>query len=99
MSDMPTASLEIYQSNTSRSFIILSQGDIADAATKAAFDKAVRNVAPNYGKAAFERPLVPLKFGWSSRVTGEMLTRTKVRPMPPNVGLETSHVGKEGVRK
>src|SRR3546814_14363673 len=52
MSDMPTASLEVYQSNTSRSFIILSQGDIADAATKAAFDKAVRDVAPNYGKAA-----------------------------------------------
>src|SRR3546814_3793150 len=53
MSDMPTASLEVYQSNTSRSFIILSQGDIADAATKAAFDKAVRDVAPNYGKDAF----------------------------------------------
>src|SRR3546814_11188566 len=50
MSDMPTASLEVYQSNTSRSFIILSQGDIADAATTAAFDKAVRDVAPNYGK-------------------------------------------------
>src|SRR3546814_3176024 len=32
MSDMPTASLEVYQSNTSRSFLIISQGDMADAA-------------------------------------------------------------------
>lgn len=53
MSDMPSASLEVYQSYTSRSFIILSQGTLADGATKAAFDKAVRDVAPNYGKAAF----------------------------------------------
>lgn len=53
MSDMPSASLEVYQSNTGRSFIILSQGIAADSATKAAFDKAVRDIAPNYGKAAF----------------------------------------------
>jgi hypothetical protein len=53
MSDMPLASLEVYQSNTSRSFIVMSQGDLADGATKAAFDKAVRDIAPNYGKAAF----------------------------------------------
>ena len=53
MSDMPSASIEAHQSNTSRSFIIMSQGDAADGASKATFDKAVRDIAPNYGKAAF----------------------------------------------
>lgn len=53
MMDSQGPSLEVYNSYTARSMIILSQGTLADADWKIAFMAAVQNIAPTYGKAAF----------------------------------------------
>jgi hypothetical protein len=53
MAQAPEASIEVHQSMTGRSYIILSQGGVTDLHHEIAFKKAVRDIAPNYGKAAF----------------------------------------------
>lgn len=52
-SDAPEPFLEAYSSNSGRSSIVLSQGQVARERWESAFAAAVREKAPNYGKASF----------------------------------------------